>query len=155
MKLPKRDMLLLCQLRNNSREPLTKMSKQTRIPVSTLYDRLKHFEENKLIERHTSIINFAAFGYRVRVNVMLKVSSSQRDVLKKYLQNHENVNNLYKINNGFDFLFEGVFKSIEEAESFLDNLEEQFDFKRIDVHYITSDIKREGFLSSKELISLL
>lgn len=155
MKLPKRDMLLLCQLRNNSREPLTKMSKQTRIPVSTLYDRLKHFEENKLIERHTSIINFAAFGYKVRVNIMLKVSSSQRDALKKYLQNHENVNNLYKINNGFDFLFEGVFKSIEEAEEFIDNLEEQFEFKRIDVHYITSDIKREGFLSSKELISLL
>ncbi|MDI3543817.1 MAG: hypothetical protein PWQ28_98 [Candidatus Woesearchaeota archaeon] len=155
MKLPKRDMLLLCQLRNNSREPLTKMSKQTRIPVSTLYDRLKHFEENKLIERHTSIINFAAFGYKVRVNIMLKVSSSQRDALKKYLQNHENVNNLYKINNGFDFLFEAVFKSIEEAEEFIDNLEEQFEFKRIDVHYITSDIKREGFLSSKELISLL
>ncbi|MDK2907656.1 MAG: hypothetical protein PWQ87_114 [Candidatus Woesearchaeota archaeon] len=155
MKLPKRDMLLLCQLRNNSREPLTKMSKQTRIPVSTLYDRLKHFEENKLIERHTSIINFAAFGYKVRVNIMLKVSSSQRDALKKYLQNHENVNNLYKINNGFDFLFEAVFKSIEEAEEFIDNLEEQFEFKRMDVHYITSDIKREGFLSSKELISLL
>lgn len=148
-------MLLLCQLRNNSREPLTKMSKQTRIPVSTLYDRLKHFEENKLIERHTSIINFAAFGYKVRVNIMLKVSSSQRDALKKYLQNHENVNNLYKINNGFDFLFEAVFKSIEEAEEFIDNLEEQFEFKRMDVHYITSDIKREGFLSSKELISLL
>lgn len=155
MKLPKRDMLLLCQLRNNSREPLTKMSKQTRIPVSTLYDRLKHFEENKLIERHTSIINFAAFGYKVRVNIMLKVSSSQREALKKYLQNHENVNNLYKINNGFDFLFEAVFKSIEEAEEFIDNLEEQYDFKRIDVHYITSDIKREGFLSSKELMSLL
>jgi DNA-binding Lrp family transcriptional regulator len=155
MQLPKRDLLLLCQLRKNSREPLTTMSRETRIPVSTLYDRLRHFEESQVIKKHTSIVNFGIFGYEVRINIMVKVSPSFRKEFKTHLLNHENVNNLYKINNGFDFLIEGVFKSVQEAESFIDNIEENFEFRKLEVYYVTEEIKREGFMANKETLPIL
>jgi len=86
---------------------------------------------------------------------MVKVSPSFREKFRAHLVNHENVNNLYKINNGFDFLIEAVFQSIQDAESFIDSLEETFEFRKIDVYYITEEIKREGFLSNKETLPIL
>jgi DNA-binding Lrp family transcriptional regulator len=65
------------------------------------------------------------------------------------------VNNLYKINNGFDFLIEGVFKSVQEAESFIDNIEENFEFRKLEVYYVTEEIKREGFMANKETLPIL
>ncbi|HOI18684.1 MAG TPA: Lrp/AsnC family transcriptional regulator [Candidatus Woesearchaeota archaeon] len=155
MKLPKKDIMLLCQLRKNSREPLTTMSRDTAIPVSTLYDRLRHFEKNNIIKKSTILLDFSFLGYEIRVTVAMKTIKESKEELLTYLKKHQNVNNLYKINNGYDFFAEGVFKSVTEAEKFIDDLETKFEFKNIDVHYIIDDLKREGFLSDKNLISIL
>ena len=45
--MKKKDQILLSYLRKDARMPLTKMSKKTNIPVSTLFDRLKVNEGQK------------------------------------------------------------------------------------------------------------
>ena len=53
-KFATKDLLLLNSLRENSRKSLTSLSKQTKIPVSTLFDRLKLLEKEDII-RHTLV----------------------------------------------------------------------------------------------------
>ncbi|MBS3163845.1 Lrp/AsnC family transcriptional regulator [Candidatus Woesearchaeota archaeon] len=152
--LQKRDLLIVCNLRQNARETLTRMSRKTNIPISTIYDRLKHHERD-LITRHTSLIDFAKLGYSTRAIVLLSVAREQRDALRDYLATHHSVNTLIKINDEYDYLAELICKQIRDIEEFMERTEERFRVKRKKVYYVTDEVKREGFLSDPKLVSML
>ncbi|KHO46479.1 MAG: AsnC family transcriptional regulator [archaeon GW2011_AR3] len=152
--MEKRDALILSHLRNDARETLTRMSRKTSIPVSTIYDRLKA-QESSIIKRYTALLDFNELGYNARCKVILKIAREKKEALEKFLISHISVNSLYKINNGFDFLVEGIFKSIKESEDFLEALEIKFGVKTKQVYYIIDDIKRESFMSDPELLGIL
>jgi len=152
--LNQKDILLISNLRNNARETLTRISKRTNIPISTIYDKLKSYERN-LIRKHTSLLDFNKLGFNARANIMIKVERSVRDEIKDYLIKHQNVNSVYKINNGFDFLVEGIFKHMKDLEDFMENLEDKFEIKNKQIHYIIEDIKRESFMSDSLTFSLV
>jgi DNA-binding Lrp family transcriptional regulator len=145
-----KDALFLTHLRKNARETLTIISKRTNIPISTLYDRLKAHEKT-IITKHTTLINFTKIGYLCKANIAIKTDIKDRDTIKDFLMTQNAVNSLYKINNGYDFLIEGIFKHIKEMEDFVENIERKFNIKEKNVHYIIEDLKREGFLSEPEL----
>jgi len=54
--LPEKDLLILKHLRNNARKTLTSISKETNIPTSTVFDRLR-IHEKGIIKKYTSIID--------------------------------------------------------------------------------------------------
>jgi hypothetical protein len=62
---------------------------------------------------------------------------------------------MYKINNGFDFLLEVVFRDISEMEDFLETVDERFKLKAKQVYYIIDDIVRENFMTQPEMIGVL
>lgn len=144
--IPKRDLLIVSNLRQDARQTLTRLSRKTRIPVSTIYDRLKHHEDS-LIKRHTALLDFAKLGFATRATAIIKVPRDQRDTVRDFLMKSFNVNNLMKINNDFDFLFEAVFKEIRDLEQFMERLEEEFNVRTKKVFYVIEELKREGFLS--------
>ena len=150
----KKDLVVMSYLRQNARMKLTKMSRLARMPVSTIFDRMR-FHEGELIKRHICLLDFAKLGYHTRANVMLKVLKKDKDHLKENLLKSHNVNSVYKINNGFDFLAEVVFRNIHEMDDFLDALEGKFEIKNKVVHYIIDDIKREAFMSDPNTIDIL
>ncbi len=139
-----KELLLITNLRKNSRATLTKMSKTTNIPISTLYDMLKKTDK---IKRHTCIPDFSSLGFGMRAMFLVSIVPDHKEKLKNYLQQHPNLNGLFKINNGFDFLFEMIYKSMGELEQFNEYLEQHFMLKEKHVHYIIEDITREQFLS--------
>ena len=152
--LSKKDLLILSELRNNSRETLTKISKRTSVPISTIFDKLKQFEGN-LIKQHTTFINFSQLGFNARANVMIKVNRDTREAIKDYLSKHQNINSLFRVNNGFDFMFEGIFVNMKDAEDFLEKLDQKFKIENKEVYYIIDDIKKEGFMADPDLIDLV
>jgi DNA-binding Lrp family transcriptional regulator len=99
------DLLFLTFLRQDARQTLTDISRKTRIPISTLYDKLKH-QEQSLIMKHTTLVDFALLGFNCRAKILLSTSREEKDQLKNFLGEHPCVNSLFKINNGFDFLVE-------------------------------------------------
>lgn len=150
----KKDMLIISYLRNDARMPLTKMSKKTQIPVSTIFDRLRMNEEG-LITKHTCLLNFTKLGYDVRANIALKVDRDDKEALKDFLLKHQSVNSLYKINNGFDFMIDGVFRQIKEMEDFIDHLENKFKITDKKSFFVIEDLKRETFMSNPNLLFTL
>ncbi|KYK26833.1 hypothetical protein AYK26_04575 [Euryarchaeota archaeon SM23-78] len=145
------DLLFLTHLRQDSRQTLTKISRKTKIPISTLYDKLRQHEQN-LILKHTTLIDFNKLGYNSRAKIMLSTAKEDRDKLKSYLKEHQSINSLFKINNGYDFLAEGVFENVKELEDFLEMLEDKFKLKDKKVFYVIEDIKRENFLARPEVM---
>ena len=90
-----KQLLLLSYLRDNSREKLTTISKQTTLPISTLYDALKQLE-NTFVIKHTSLVDFFQLGYKTHAQVLIHVNQEYREKLKQFLFCHQQINNVYK-----------------------------------------------------------
>lgn len=139
-----KDLLLLTELRSNSRARLTEMSRKTGIPVSTIHDKLKNHYDG-IITKMTALVDFRRLGYTARAFITLKVDRKDREELRAYLERNPKVNNLFKINNGYDFMIEGVFKYLTDLETFTEDLEDKFSISEKQVYYIIDDIQREKF----------
>ncbi len=147
--ITKKELLIINQLRKNARETLTNISKTTKIPISTIYEKIRA-NEKKLIIKHTALINFSQLGFNARAKIMMKSTRDSRDELRSYLMLNENVNSLYKINNGYDYMIECIFINMKDLEDFLENIDEKFDLEKKEIYYIIDDLKRETFLSDSQ-----
>ena len=151
-QMSKKDLLLVSHLRRNARETMTNMSRGTGIPISTIFDKIRRFERD-FISKHSALLDFSALGYHVRTNVMLKVDAHVRDDLEAYLKRDERVNSAYRVNNGFDYIFEAVFRDVKQFQKFTDEIETKFKVKDKEVFYVIDELKREAFLGSPSRLS--
>ena len=147
----KKDIKILSHLRNDARMSLTRMSKKTSIPISTIFDKIKLLQDD-VIKKHTTLLDFNKLGYSTRANIMISVDRESKDPIKYYLTKNPCINSVYKINNGFDFMIEGVFRQIKDMEDFLDTLEQRFDIKDKQSYFIIDELKRESFMTDPELV---
>lgn len=143
-----KDLALLKHFRTNSRQSLTRISKKTKIPISTIYDKLRAYEGN-LILKHTSLVDFRQLGFEIRVRLLL--AAKKREALKNYLLYHHRINSVFRINNGFDFEVEALFANMEEFKEFLEGID-QFEIQNIKEYFVLDDILREGFMTAEGVI---
>lgn len=142
-------MHIIRHLRRDARANLTTISRKTGIPVSTIFDKLKSFE-NDIVTRFTAIVDFTKLGYPIRAKIFLRADPMHREALKHYLLAHERVNNLFRINNGYDYAAECLFQTIKEAEEFVDGIESQFVITSKCVYHVIDELAREKSLCLME-----
>jgi DNA-binding Lrp family transcriptional regulator len=136
------------QLRKDGRQPLTEISRRIGVPVSTIFDKVKANKDD-MITRFTCLMDFRQLGFNCRAHMVFRIHKDHRVELQKYLTNHPNVNSLYKINNGYDFLVETVFRELKEVDEFLEKIDDKFKVHEKKVYYIIEDIAREVFLTEQ------
>tara|TARA_Y100000310_G_C20689163_1_gene821070 strand:- start:297 stop:785 length:489 start_codon:yes stop_codon:yes gene_type:complete len=153
MKVTKKDVKIISHLRKNSREMLTKLSRKTGVPVSTIFDRLKLYTDG-FIKKNTSLVDFTMLGFNSRAKVILKVDRSDREELKSFIIKSKNVNSAYRINNGYDFMFEAIFRNMKDLENFIEIMERKFKISEKHVYYVIDDIKQEDFLSDSDAVEI-
>jgi len=146
----KKDMALIAFLRQDCRQSLKNLSMKTSIPISTLHDKMKLHRE-MTSTKFVALLDFSSLGFLTKANISLRVDKEHRDSIRTHLMKHQNVNSLYRINNGFDFLAECIFRNIKELEDFTEHLESTFKIKGKEVHYLIEDLVREHFLSEPEM----
>lgn len=143
------DTKILQHLRQNSRANLTTISRKTGIPVSTIFDKIRMYEQD-FVQKFTVLVDFAKLGYSVRAKIFLKVDPQQRERLKVFLLANSSVNNIFRINNGFDYAIDCVFVSIKEVEEFVESLELEFAVMDKHVFHVIDDVVREKVFSTSE-----
>jgi len=151
MKLKKNELLLLSHFRQNARQALTKISRDTGMPVSTIFDKLRKFDDGVIL-RHTSLLDFQKMGYTTRAQVFLKTTPNNRTPLSNFLKAYPNVNCVYRVNNGYDYLIEAIFRSIQDLESFLEALELEHGVTSKNVYYVIGEVARESFMTSSGIV---
>ena len=144
--MKREDKIIISLLRENSRMSLTEMSKITKIPISTLYDKMKQYNVS-LILKHTSIIDFSQFGYNTRAKVLMKAKKTNLQQLREQLMACPYINELHRVNNGFDYIAEFIFKTAKDMEEYLEDIGQKYELEKEEIFYIVDDIKREDFMS--------
>ena len=142
--LDEKELLILSHLRENSRKSMAEISRQTDIPISTVFDKIKKLE-NILVTKHTSLIDFSKLGFNIKIGVLLK--TNKKLGLRNFLINNKNVNLAYRVDKGFDYFIEAIFRDVREFDSFKEQIK-IFDIEKINFHPIIEDIKKEGMFSN-------
>jgi len=144
MKVKKNNLLILKNLRNNARKSFSNISRDTGIPVTTVFDNYKKLKKESVITRHTSLIDFKKLGFFFRNFVFVK-TRNKNDLLS-FLKDHENVNSVFKIST-YDYMVDAVFPGIKEFYLFLDDLRD-FGLLKLELHDVIEHIKKEEFFSN-------
>jgi hypothetical protein len=69
--------------------------------------------------------------------------------MQAFLMKHPNINSANKINNGYDFLVEAVFRELKDVDEFLEKVDERFKVQEKHVYYIIDELGREMFMTDK------
>ena len=85
MKLSKNEIKLLTYFRNNARKPLTRISRETRIPVSTIFDKLKTYEK-LFIKKYTTLIDFRKVGFDIHVVMLFKIGKTSKQQFQEFIK---------------------------------------------------------------------
>ncbi|MBT7903781.1 Lrp/AsnC family transcriptional regulator [Candidatus Woesearchaeota archaeon] len=149
--IDKKDLEIISCLRNNARTPLTTISKTTKVPISTIHDKLK-LQKIHALKKNVALIDFNKIGFNCITKIFVKTEKETKLKLRQHLLNHTNVNSLFQVNNGFDYFCEGIFKNLREVEEFIDELDNKFTIKDKQVYYVLEEISRENFLSNPDHI---
>lgn len=135
---------LLSAIRENSRTSLLSLAKQLNVPAATVHNKVKR-HQGKLIQKCTALLDFTKLGY-TRAWLAIKTTPEGRSNLSGHLENHTAINNLHKINSGFDFLAEIIAKDVKEIEDFTTKLRAMPEVLMIHKYVIICDLKREEFI---------
>jgi len=151
--LTKKELLILTHLRSNSRKSLVIISRDTGIPISTVFDKVGKLGKNT-ISKYSPLLDFQKIGFGIRINFVLEANDKRKQELKEFLLENKNINSILRLNNGFDFFVEAVFKDMKGFEEFAESLE-KFKIKKKKEFFVIEDLKKEDFFTKPEHISLL
>jgi Lrp/AsnC family transcriptional regulator for asnA, asnC and gidA len=150
--MKKEDLLIISKLRSDARQPLTIISKELKIPVSTLYEKIKNFE-GSVIRKYTIIPNYEKLGFSLRIIYFLnfKDNKIENEKLKEFLVNHPNVNSVFRISGNYNFVVDCIFKSVQEMHEFARKIDD-FDIENKKVCYVMNELKVENFLIEQNYV---
>lgn len=151
--ITEKELIILSHMRQNARKNLTAISKETGMPISTIFDRLRKYEAEGIVKKHTALLDFSKLGYGVKVHIALKVPRECRDNLKSYLLKEPIINSVYRINNGYDFMIEAFFRDVNEVHEFVEGLE-RFRVKNPEEYYVLEEIKKEAFMADPQIVRI-
>lgn len=140
------DKIIITHLRKDGRKNVTEIAKEVKIPATTIYDRLR-LMQRKYVKRNALLLEFDKIGYPVTCYITINVKADKKDNLNSYLMDQGNVNSLFRMNYGSKVLIEGVFRSINQLDRFMEEIRSRFDVENIHADYVTEELKREAFLT--------
>lgn len=139
------DKVLISHLRRDGRKNVTDISRESKIPATTIYDRVR-IVNKKFVKKHSLMLDFEKVGYPIVSYISIEMKDKKPN-LRAYLMENPNVNSLFSMNYGQKLLAEGVFKNMNEMDKFIEYLQCNFNVEKVHADYVTEELKKETFLT--------
>lgn len=124
--MDKKDEQLLEILKENSHLTTRQIAKKTRIPITTVYHRIKKLKNDGIIKNFTINIDNKKINRPTAAYILINIDNDQLNELKldqhdisKKLKNLENVENSDNITGGTDIILKVRMEDIDELDNFI------------------------------------
>jgi DNA-binding Lrp family transcriptional regulator len=143
MKLDKTDEKIINELIENSKSSLRELSSKLKISFVTVMNRIKKLENEGIVEKYSSIINYEKLGYNVNVLIEVRIAKGKLFELEKKIATSPNVYAVYDTTGEYDATILAKFKTTQQMDKFL-KLIQTFDFvERTNTKLVLNTIKEE------------
>ena len=122
MMLDEVDKRILEVLEKDNRTPLRKISKQVKIPPSTVYGRIKRLRKRGVVRRFVAILNPKALGFLVLAFVLIKARAGMCSTVTEGLKEYPEILEIYEVTGDYDIIIKVIMRSYEELNTFLNKI---------------------------------
>ena len=128
MKLDEKDIKILEIIKENAKLTSSQISKKTRIPITTIHNRIKKLEKQGIIKNYTVSLDFEKIGKPLAAYILLTVNQnisqnkkiSQKDIGKK-IKMFEDVESVDVVTGAIDILIKARVKTMHDLNNLLTN----------------------------------
>ena len=126
MKLDEKDTQILTVLENNAKLTTSQISKLTRIPITTIHNRIKKLEKERIIKNYTLNLDYEKLNKPLKAYILVSViplshkKISQEDIGKK-IKSFEDVNSVDIVTGATDILVQVRATNMKELNKFITN----------------------------------
>ncbi len=110
-------------LHANARTPLKAIANQVFLSSPAVSARIERLEKNGIITGYNAIVNPAALGYHIKAFINLEVKPDQKQDFYPYIKECNNVIECDCVTGDYSMLIEVMFKSTDELDYFIGDLQ--------------------------------
>ena len=144
MELEETDKKILSIIVDNSRLSLRQIAKKAGVSVATAMHHLKKLENEGIIKKYTSKLDYEKIGYDIEVMIEIRISKGKLFDVEKKIMMHPNVFAVYDVTGDFDALVLARFPTRRKMDDFLKKIQ-TYDFvERTETHLILRTMKEEN-----------
>lgn len=128
---------LLNRLRSNACQHLSRLARQLKRPITTVFEAEKKLRQQKIITRYYSPVDFEKAGFPIRAAFLINAEARELGETIEKLNKSIHVNTMQILDGDSNLFVEAIFKNMRQFLSFNEKLDAK-------IYYITEELKTEG-----------
>ncbi len=113
------DYKILEKLNENARKSYREIARELNVSLTTISNRIKKMEDEKVIERYIPLINQEKIGYDLTAVINVKISHGKLIEVQERISNDKHVSGVYDITGDWDSLIIAHFKDRRDLNGFI------------------------------------
>ncbi len=122
--IDEKDLMILDELKVNSKLTTAQISRKLGIPITTVHNRIKRMERNKVISGYTAKLDHEKLGYNITANILISLKTEttlgkkiDQEIVAKKIKNIPNVESIELVTGPSDIIARINVKDVSELNS--------------------------------------
>jgi Lrp/AsnC family transcriptional regulator for asnA, asnC and gidA len=121
MSFDQLDLKIIKSLDGNGRKPYRLIAEEVGVSDATVRKRIKRMLDDGIIKEFNIILNYQALGRIIKAFIGLRVNPGKLKSIVDHLQQHPDIQVLYRTTGDVDLMVEIICRDMEELNSFLES----------------------------------
>jgi DNA-binding Lrp family transcriptional regulator len=134
---------ILEKLNENARKSYREIARELKISLTTVSNRIKRMEEEKVIERYIPLINQEKIGYDLTAVINVKISHGKLIEVQERISNDKHVSGVYDITGDWDSLIIAHFKDRRDLNGFIKGVLSMDNVEKTNTQIVLNIVKNE------------
>ena len=120
MRIDRLDLQILRSLSRDGRKPFKAIARELDVSDATVRKRVRRMQKDEIIKQFHVLIDYDKIGSFIKAFIGLKINPPQLQEIVKELENHPDIQVMYRTTGEWDIFVEGIFKDMKELNWFLE-----------------------------------
>src|SRR4030043_76173 len=137
------DYKILEKLNENARKSYREIARELNVSLTTISNRIKKMEDEKIIERYIPLINQEKIGYDLKAVINVKISHGKLIEVQEKISKNKHVSGVYDITGDWDSLIIANFKDRRELNGFIKGILAIDNVEKTNTQIVLNIVKNE------------
>jgi len=134
---------ILEKLNENARRSYREIARELNISLTTVANRIKRMEDEKIIERYIPLINQEKIGYDLTAVINVKISHGKLLEVQEKISKDKHVSSVYDITGDWDSLIIAHFKDRRDLNGFIKGVLSLNNVEKTNTQLVLNIVKNE------------
>jgi DNA-binding Lrp family transcriptional regulator len=134
---------ILEKLNENARKSYREIARELNVSLTTVSNRIKKLEDEKIIERYIPLINQEKIGYDLTAVINVKISQGKLIEVQEKISKDNHVSGVYDITGEWDSLIIAHFKDRRDLNGFIKGVLSIANVEKTNTQIVLNIVKNE------------